>query len=104
MIVAGFKARWAAVLLVILLSTFNVIINSFWKLHPQHAEKDFQQFDFFQTVCEWGFFFSRGRCGPLWLTCVRLEAIVGGLLMMINIGAGSISLDEKKKHYVGQPL
>lgn len=60
MIVAGFKARWAAVLLVILLSTFNVIINSFWKLHPQHAEKDFQQFDFFQTVCEWGvFFFSR---------------------------------------------
>jgi uncharacterized membrane protein YphA (DoxX/SURF4 family) len=33
-----------------------------------------------------------------------LEAIVGGLLMMINIGAGSISLDEKKKHYVGQPL
>jgi uncharacterized membrane protein YphA (DoxX/SURF4 family) len=30
MVVVGFKAKWSAVLLVVILSIFNVIINNFW--------------------------------------------------------------------------
>ena len=30
MVVVGFKAKWSAVLLVVILSCFNVLINNFW--------------------------------------------------------------------------
>lgn len=30
MVVVGFKAKWSAVLLVVILSIFNLIINNFW--------------------------------------------------------------------------
>lgn len=30
MVVVGFKAKWSAILLVVLLSVFNVLVNNFW--------------------------------------------------------------------------
>jgi uncharacterized membrane protein YphA (DoxX/SURF4 family) len=30
MVVVGFKAKWSAIILVVLLSLFNVIVNNFW--------------------------------------------------------------------------
>ena len=30
MVVVGFKAKWSAVILVVLLSVFNVLVNNFW--------------------------------------------------------------------------
>ncbi|KAL1973533.1 hypothetical protein VTN31DRAFT_6168 [Thermomyces dupontii] len=76
MVVVGFKAKMSAVILVILLSVFNVLVNNFWTLHKNHPNKDFAKYDFFQVL-----------------------SIVGGLLLLVNMGPGHISVDEKKKVY-----
>ncbi|CRG84933.1 Surfeit locus protein 4 homolog [Talaromyces islandicus] len=76
MVVVGFKAKMSAVILVVLLSIFNVLVNNFWTLKPHHPNKDFAKYDFFQVL-----------------------SIVGGLLLLVNMGPGQFSVDEKKKVY-----
>ncbi|KAI9862489.1 MAG: hypothetical protein M1813_004340 [Trichoglossum hirsutum] len=76
MVVVGFKAKWSAVMLVLILSIFNLVVNNFWTLHPDHPHKDFAKYDFFQIL-----------------------SIVGGLLLLVNMGPGQFSVDEKKKVY-----
>lgn len=50
MVVVGFKAKWSAIMLVIILSVFNLLVNNFWTLHPHHPHKDFAKYDFFQIL------------------------------------------------------
>jgi ER-derived vesicles protein len=70
MVVVGFKAKVSAVMLVVVLSIFNVLVNNFWtvsadwgilwqrlheadiafQLHPHHPHKDFAKYDFFQIL------------------------------------------------------
>ncbi|KAI9738603.1 MAG: hypothetical protein M1834_008107 [Cirrosporium novae-zelandiae] len=76
MVVVGFKAKWSATILVVLLSIFNVLVNNFWTLHKNHPHKDFAKYDFFQIL-----------------------SIVGGLLLLVTSGPGQFSVDEKKKVY-----
>ncbi|KDN63264.1 putative SURF4 family protein [Colletotrichum sublineola] len=82
MVVVGFKAKFSATLLVLILSIFNVLVNNFWTvsfcaiLHEHHPHKDFAKYDFFQIL-----------------------SIVGGLLLLVNAGPGQFSIDEKKKVY-----
>ncbi|RPA73291.1 SURF4-domain-containing protein [Ascobolus immersus RN42] len=76
MVVVGFKAKWSATLLVVILSLFNIVINNFWTLHPHHPQRDFAKYDFFQIL-----------------------SIVGGLVLLVNMGPGHLSVDEKKKVY-----
>ncbi|KAJ5577033.1 hypothetical protein N7535_003959 [Penicillium sp. DV-2018c] len=76
MVIVGFKAKWSAIILVVLLSLFNVFVNNFWTLHPHHPHKDFAKYDFFQIL-----------------------SIVGGLVLLVNMGPGQLSMDEKKKVY-----
>ncbi|GKT41936.1 survival factor 1 [Colletotrichum spaethianum] len=76
MVVVGFKAKFSATLLVLILSIFNILVNNFWTLHEHHPHKDFAKYDFFQIL-----------------------SIVGGLLLLVNAGPGQFSIDEKKKVY-----
>ncbi|KIX04669.1 uncharacterized protein Z518_05539 [Rhinocladiella mackenziei CBS 650.93] len=76
MVVVGFKAKLSAIILVLLLSVFNVLVNNFWTLHKSHPHKDFAKYDFFQIL-----------------------SIMGGLLLLVNMGPGQLSVDEKKKVY-----
>ncbi|KAF3906865.1 hypothetical protein ABW21_db0205533 [Orbilia brochopaga] len=76
MVIVGFKAKWSAIILVVILSVFNVIINNFWTLQPHHPHRDFAKYDFFQIL-----------------------SIVGGLVLLVNMGPGQFSVDEKKKVY-----
>ncbi|KAF4547416.1 SURF4-like protein 1 [Elsinoe fawcettii] len=81
MVVVGFKAKWSAIMLVLILSIFNVLVNNFWMacditLHHNHPQKDFAKYDFFQIL-----------------------SIVGGLLLLVNMGPGQFSMDEKKEVY-----
>ena len=50
MVVVGFKAKFSAVMLVVILSIFNIIVNNFWTLHEHHPQKDFAKYDFFQIL------------------------------------------------------
>jgi uncharacterized membrane protein YphA (DoxX/SURF4 family) len=74
MVAVGFKARWSASFLVLLLSIFNILVNNFWTVHSAHPARDFLRYDFFQTL-----------------------SIVGGLLLLVNMGPGGFSVDERKK-------
>merc|ERR1712093_87899 len=76
MVVAGFKAKASASFLVLLLSVFNLAVNNWWSVHSAHPQRDFLKYDFFQTL-----------------------SIVGGLLLLVNLGPGGISVDEGKKLY-----
>jgi uncharacterized membrane protein YphA (DoxX/SURF4 family) len=86
MVAIGFKAKYSAMFLVALLSVFNVLINNFWSVHSAHPHRDFlkyffllitnMRYDFFQTL-----------------------SIIGGLLLLVNMGPGGLSMDEKKKVY-----
>lgn len=76
MVAVGFKAKWSAAFLVVILSVFNVFVNNWWSVHSAHPQRDFLKYDFFQTL-----------------------SIVGGLLLLVNMGPGGLSVDEKKKIY-----
>lgn len=41
MVAVGFKAKWSAAFLVVLLSVFNVFINNWWSVHSAHPQRDF---------------------------------------------------------------
>ena len=74
--VVGFKAKYSAVFLLAILSVFNIIVNNWWSLHADHPHRDFMKYDFFQTL-----------------------SVMGGLLMLISVGPGGLSIDEKKKQF-----
>jgi uncharacterized membrane protein YphA (DoxX/SURF4 family) len=88
MVAVGFKAKYSAMFLVALLSVCNVLINNFWSVNSTHPHRDFLKYissisisahfryDFFQTL-----------------------SIIGGLLLLVNMGPGGLSVDEKKKVY-----
>ncbi|KAK9472248.1 SURF4 family-domain-containing protein [Dipodascopsis tothii] len=76
MVAVGFKAKLSAMLLVVILSIFNVLINHYWTYSTGHPNRDFLKYEHFQTL-----------------------SIVGGLLLVVNTGAGKLSIDEKKKIY-----
>lgn len=75
-IVVGYKTKVAAAFLTLLLFTYNIAVNQFWKYLSFNANRDFLKYEFFQTL-----------------------SIVGGLLIIVNAGAGELSIDEKKKIY-----
>ena len=76
MVAIGFKARHSAVLLVAVLSIFNLVMNNWWQHHPSSPERDFMRYDFFQTL-----------------------SIIGGFLLLVHAGPGDISYDSRKKDF-----
>lgn len=41
MVAVGFKAKWSAAFLVLVLSAFNVFVNNWWSVHTAHPQRDF---------------------------------------------------------------
>ncbi|PRT53709.1 Surfeit locus protein 4 [Wickerhamiella sorbophila] len=76
LVAIGYKARLSASLLSIVLFCQNLWDNPYWNLDRNHPNRDFLRYAHFQTL-----------------------SIVGGLILLINMGAGRISIDEKKKIY-----
>ncbi|KAI7869992.1 SURF4 family-domain-containing protein [Spinellus fusiger] len=76
MVVVGFRAKWSACFLVSLLCIMNFLVNNWWSAHHSNYKRDFLKYDFFQTL-----------------------SIIGGLLLLISIGPGGLSYDEKKKEF-----
>jgi ER-derived vesicles protein len=44
MVALGFKAKWSASFLVIVLSIFNVFANNWWSVHSAHPQRDFLKY------------------------------------------------------------
>eukprot|EP00123_Amoebidium_parasiticum_P016676 comp23540_c0_seq1/m.39698 comp23540_c0_seq1/g.39698 ORF comp23540_c0_seq1/g.39698 comp23540_c0_seq1/m.39698 type:complete len:276 (-) comp23540_c0_seq1:464-1291(-) len=73
-VAVGYKAKLASFALVVVLFGFNFVMNNFWAVPSW--QYDFVKYDFFQTL-----------------------SVIGGLLMVVSLGAGDLSIDERKKNY-----
>lgn len=76
MVVIGFRAKWSAAFLVTFLCIMNMVVNNWWAVHHSTYKRDVNKYNFFQCL-----------------------SIMGGLLLLVNIGPGQLSYDEKKKDY-----
>ncbi|KAJ1864634.1 ER-derived vesicles protein erv29 [Coemansia sp. RSA 2703] len=76
MVAVGFKAKYSAIVLVTILSVFNLMVNNWWSIDFNPTHRDFVKYDFFQTL-----------------------SIMGGFLLLVNVGPGGFSVDEKKKNF-----
>ncbi len=70
LLVAGWKARWAAFVIAVFTVVVTVLFHTFWAV-PE-AQKAMQQINFFKNV-----------------------AIVGGMLFVMAFGPGRLSVDKR---------
>jgi uncharacterized membrane protein YphA (DoxX/SURF4 family) len=71
MVVLGYKAKYSSLLLATFLTGTHILINNFWEKTPAHM--DALQYFFFQDL-----------------------SILGGLILLVALGPGGMSVDEKK--------
>lgn len=116
MVVVGFKAKWSATILVVILSIFNLIVNNFWTVRWQTetfawpdtltssiSYTSITRTKISQSTISFKYFplcmslpFIPHDYEPDWLT---KDFCSGGLLLLVNMGPGQFSVDEKKKVY-----
>ena len=77
--------------LVIFSSTFNLLVVY---VSAQNADLLRFRYDFFQTLCKLAFISNTYSC-----ILILSKAIVGGLILLVNMGPGGFSVDEKKKNF-----
>uniref|UniRef100_A0A1I8GB40 Surfeit locus protein 4 n=1 Tax=Macrostomum lignano TaxID=282301 RepID=A0A1I8GB40_9PLAT len=76
LIAVGYKTKLCALAASLKLLIINLIANPWWSLAATSTRRDVMRFDFFQTM-----------------------SVIGGLLLVVAVGPGGVSLDERKKRF-----
>ncbi|KAL7669090.1 hypothetical protein ACOME3_009759 [Neoechinorhynchus agilis] len=76
LVFVGYKTKLSAMFLFAFLAIINIIMNPFWQVHRTSPYHDVLRYDFFQTL-----------------------SVMGGLLYVVMLGPGGVSIDARKKQW-----